>query len=622
MRRNILSIVLAALMIVSAFLLVGCKVDDVEAKMIENDAKLEGAISDAVNEAEGDIKSAADTAAANLEDATKKLEAIIVSGNALNEATLNSAIKEFNDALDEAELALQITVDAVANDAAADNEALAEDLENAIDDATRILDASLQQKIRQTKTALEDAMVAKDTELEGEIADVVNELSAVSKLVLETAEAFDDDVRADITKAYTELVAATRKALEEKIDTAVEELTKKINKNIEDIAENNRLIKINENEISLLKDRVTTNEQNIAANVKSIADNLAKINENKLAIEANTKKITDEVKRLDEAINGINTKITKLEGDIAQTLIDSKNYADQKDTALKNDLEQQIATVQSNLNTVKTTLETADTALQGQINTLSTNLATTKNDLQGQIDDLVTDLGTATTNIANNASAIATNAGNITANTNNITALTNAKNSLETRATDLETAVSALEAIGIEAELTAIKADIAAANSSINDINTVLAAWNNATDAVVAAIGSLDTKVTTAVAENPTYEAKIRAYAEELKIRLLRATSVDAVNAIIGTNSDFGIDAKVTEWKAADLATAQTEAKAQVASDITAAKTANPGYETALDALQATVEAEIDAATTPAAVTAIVNGLADRITTAVTPVAP
>ena len=95
MKRNILSVLLACLMIVSLCLMVGCKTDDLEAQIIENDAKQEGAVSDAVADLDSSIKSAADTAAANLAEAQKKLEGMIASGDAVDAAALNAAIADY-----------------------------------------------------------------------------------------------------------------------------------------------------------------------------------------------------------------------------------------------------------------------------------------------------------------------------------------------------------------------------------------------------------------------------------------------------------------------------------------------------------------------------------------------
>jgi hypothetical protein len=107
MKRNIFSVLLVCLMIVSVCVLSGCKVDDLEAQVNENASAAEGAVSDAINKAEDAVDAAAKQAAANLAAAKEELTKLIADGANADADALEAAVADFNAAIAEIEAVMQ-----------------------------------------------------------------------------------------------------------------------------------------------------------------------------------------------------------------------------------------------------------------------------------------------------------------------------------------------------------------------------------------------------------------------------------------------------------------------------------------------------------------------------------
>ena len=97
MKRNIFSVLLVCLMIVSVCVLSGCKVDELEAQVNENASAAEGAVSDAISKAEDAVDAAAKEAAANLAAAQEELEKLIADGAQVILCSHLGKVKEQSD---------------------------------------------------------------------------------------------------------------------------------------------------------------------------------------------------------------------------------------------------------------------------------------------------------------------------------------------------------------------------------------------------------------------------------------------------------------------------------------------------------------------------------------------
>lgn len=211
MKRNILSILLACLMIVSLLVLTGCKVDDLAVKVDENAVKAENAAS----KADADVKAAAKKAADDLAAAQAKLEKLIKDGDAADTAAISTAVKDFNAALAAMDEAL------TGADAALKAELEAE-LAAQIETATKVVEGAANKAIKKAVADLEAAIAEGDAktaaELSATIAAVADKLADIDVVVQETAIALDDLVKAELGAAIKELadkVGADTKELNE-----------------------------------------------------------------------------------------------------------------------------------------------------------------------------------------------------------------------------------------------------------------------------------------------------------------------------------------------------------------------------------------------------------------------
>lgn len=215
MKRNILSIMLACLMIVSLLVLTGCKVDDLAVKVDENAANAENAVNNAASKADADVKAAAKKAADDLAAAQAKLEKLIKDGDAADTASLAAAVKDFNAAIAAIDEAL------TGADAALKAELVA-DFDEKIETATKMLQEATNTAIGKATEELEAAIAKGDAataaQLSEAIAAVAGKLANLDTVVQETAIALDDLVKAELGAAIKKLadkVGADTKELNE-----------------------------------------------------------------------------------------------------------------------------------------------------------------------------------------------------------------------------------------------------------------------------------------------------------------------------------------------------------------------------------------------------------------------
>lgn len=224
MKRNILSIMLACLMIVSLLVLTGCKVDDLAVKVDENAANAENAVNNAASKADADVKAAAKKAADDLAAAQAKLEKLIKDGDAADTASLAAAVKDFNAAIAAIDEAL------TGADAALKAELVA-DFDEKIETATKMLQEATNTAIGKATEELEAAIAKGDAataaQLSEAIAAVAGKLANLDTVVQETAIALDDILKAELSAAIAE-VKASADALKSDLEAKIADLTEKV----------------------------------------------------------------------------------------------------------------------------------------------------------------------------------------------------------------------------------------------------------------------------------------------------------------------------------------------------------------------------------------------------------
>ena len=240
MKRNILSILLACVMIVSAFLLVGCNTDELEAKYNElgaNQTKVESSLKDATAKTEAEIQAAAKKATDDLAVAQAKLEKLIEDSEAASAAELNAAIEEFNAAIEAVEETL---ADANANLSAELEKKFAEELASAVETAQKALTESSKKSIEDLRADLAEAIAAGDAataeDIKATIAESVEKLAAIDKVVTETAIELDGVLKAEVLDAVAAEKAALVDMIEDlrdDVNEAVEALNERIDNAVE-----------------------------------------------------------------------------------------------------------------------------------------------------------------------------------------------------------------------------------------------------------------------------------------------------------------------------------------------------------------------------------------------------
>ena len=227
MKRNIFSVLLVCLMIVSVCVLSGCKTDELEAQINENASAAEGAVSDAISKAEGDVNAAAKQAAADLAAAQEELEKLIADGNAADADALDAAVDSFNAAIAAAEEAIAAIEEACADSDAAMADELADlesELTTAIEDATQAVAAAAAQNLAAVKAellaAIADKSYATSTELTEAVAEAVEGLSALIATVQKADMSYADSLKAELDAKFAAAMDEAAKAASKDLEDA------------------------------------------------------------------------------------------------------------------------------------------------------------------------------------------------------------------------------------------------------------------------------------------------------------------------------------------------------------------------------------------------------------------
>ena len=210
MKRNIFSVLLVCLMIVSICVLSGCKVDELEAQVNENASAAEGAVSDAISKAEGEVKAAAKEAAANLAAAQEELEKLIADGAAADADALEAAVENFNAAIADVEAAMAAAEEAAKdnNDAvAAELAALKAELTTAVEDASKAVAGTAAQELAAVKAELLAAIAESDKDsaanISAAVATAVENLTSLIATVQKTDMDYADALKKELDDKFT-----------------------------------------------------------------------------------------------------------------------------------------------------------------------------------------------------------------------------------------------------------------------------------------------------------------------------------------------------------------------------------------------------------------------------------
>ena len=323
----------------------------------------------------------------------------------------------------------------------------------------------------------------------------------------------------------------------------------------------------------------------------------------------------------------LNEKVTELNTAIKNAEKASKEYADTKDTALKDELTQLIndgdSALQSAIDAVSTNLNQAKADLEAKIKTNADDLLAAKDKYDKEvaaIKKLISDIQATDTTQGEAIKQLQTDLA--TAESDLQTQITNAISKAES---DLATAKSELEtAIAKKADATALANAITDYDKKISDINGLITAIQGVNTTQGEAIEQLQTDLAAAKSD---LEGKITAAAAKANEDLTKAKS--DLNAAIAKKADATalasaiseVNEKITAANnlitaIQDVNTTQGEAIEQLQTDLAAAKTDLEGKITAVAAKAnedlATAKSELNAAIAKKAdATALANAITD-----------
>ena len=287
MKKKVLSLLFACIMLLSVLAIAGCKSDELQAQIDENATKAETAVTDA-----------AAKAAKDLADAKAELEALIAAGDQADVKALNDAVAKLNTAIEAAKTAATAADDALKTEltaaiAAAKKEAT-DAAAKALDEAVKKLDAAVALKV--DATAYEKAVADLQT-------SVANAKTAATEADAKVTEALE----AKIAAAQTAAIEEAKKYVDGKVDE--------------------------------LKGLQTADKTELAAAIQEVKDAAAaadaaakKAFEDATAADTALEgKLNDKLAALEEAIKGANTSANDAWGEWnAATEIVIKNLAELK----------------------------------------------------------------------------------------------------------------------------------------------------------------------------------------------------------------------------------------------------------------------------------------------------
>lgn len=287
MKKKVLSLLFACIMLLSVLAIAGCKSDELQAQIDENATKAETAVTDA-----------AAKAAKDLADAKAELEALIAAGDQADVKALNDAVAKLNTAIEAAKTAATAADDALKTELTA---AIAAAKKEATDAAAKALDEAVK------KLNADVALKVDATAYEKAVADLQTSVANAKTAATEADAKVTEALEAKIAAAQTAAIEDAKKY----VDSKVEEL-----KGLQTADKTELAAAIQE-----VKDAAAAAD---AAAKKAFAD----------ATAADTTlegKLNDKLAALEEAIKGANTSADNAWGEWNEaTEIVIKNLAELK----------------------------------------------------------------------------------------------------------------------------------------------------------------------------------------------------------------------------------------------------------------------------------------------------
>ena len=589
MKRNIFSVLLLCLVIVSICVFNGCNAEEIEATIIENDAKADDRVNDAIAKAESEVNAAAKEAADNLAAAKSELETLIAAGAAADADAIQAAVAGFNAAIAEAEETIaaaqtaieetktaldKVNADLAAAYGAADdaiiadlnttkadlkaakeaNEALADaldlavaDLEAAIKAASADVAGAAEQNLAALRAELLDTIANGDfvtaEKLSAAISKAVNSLmstiSAVQAADMKYADARVDALDKELSLAIEQVAnaaAASLKAAVEKIDAAMAADADAL---VAAIADYNALVDAAEAAATLANNELKAElEKNIADSDKAVADKAAD-------------DLAAAVAKIDDAMAKDAAALTAAIADYNALVDAAEAAAEAANAALEAKINAAIADAKTDLQaSIQTVADEAAADLAAAVATINDAMAKDAAALTAAVAEYK-DLVAKAEAAANAAATLANN---------------ELKAELEKNIADSDKAVADKAAADLAAAVAkidaAMAADADALTDAIAEYKALVAAAEAAADA---ANVTLEEKLNAAIdAVDAKLQASIQAVADKAAADL--AAAVKALEDKLAANSDN---------LSADLVAAVEELEALVAKAEAAAEAAD-----------------------------------------------
>lgn len=198
MKKKVLSLLFACIMLLSVLAIAGCKSDELQAQIDENATKAETAVTDA-----------AAKAAKDLADAKAELEALIAAGDQADVKALNDAVAKLNTAIEAAKTAATAADDALKTELTA---AIAAAKKEATDAAAKALDEA----VKKLNAAV--ALKVDATAYEKAVADLQTSVANAKTAATEADAKVTEALEAKIAAAQTAAIEEAKKYVDGKVD--------------------------------------------------------------------------------------------------------------------------------------------------------------------------------------------------------------------------------------------------------------------------------------------------------------------------------------------------------------------------------------------------------------------
>ncbi|MBE6668158.1 MAG: hypothetical protein E7607_07620 [Ruminococcaceae bacterium] len=546
MKKKLLSLLLVAILVVVAFAFAGCKeIDEINARIDENQVKAQTAADETARKA-----------AADLEDAKAALETLIAEGDKADAAALADAIADFNTAVEAAKTAANGADDALKAELTAAIEAAMK----AAKDANDALEAKLTAEIAKVATDLATAKLNLEKLItDGATADAaalktaVDNLNAAIEAAKTAANGANDALQATLEDLITKTKNEVAKTASDNLTAAVNTLNEAIAKKVDATT---YTAKVDELAAAITAAETTAKtyaDTKDAALKTELTNAIATAKDE--AIKAATKLVDDKAAELTALIDTkvdattYTAKVNELAAAITAAENTAKAYADTKDAALKTELTTAIATAKDEA--IKASKEYVDGEIEKLQNAVDADFATYKSEMDKleaaivAIEEYTGFVGdnSAVKNMITDAKTAAIEAAK-TYTDNQVEALKKTVDDEKATKTDVAVAIEEVNKAIDVAEKTAADADaalkteleaaIAAANKATTD---AWANWNAATDTVIENLYNLKIAYNEFTGEAYYATLPVNVQNKVLKIytetetKLLRAVDIASANA-------------------------------------------------------------------------------------------